>query len=381
MQLTREDCHVPYPTKALSEKLTKWGNEGWRKYHWKAYRTECKFSWPEAYQMTTNRESDIPPKLPTDMATEKSSKNAPKLSSKWHSPRSSPLRPYWMPNQARARSANAMQKRHFQSRSPLVTWWVWPTEMLISQSWIKDIPSTTMQWSSILLPTSGHCLCYIWITVTMPRAEAHSIIQCHDEIHVLIDYLTKVTLANSDDGRCLEPTWLNKSLTEIRVKHQWSPISIRTSKVHWDQANMVIYNQCDSEMIDGATNMPRGWYLCLYNKVLRSSSKSTGRQTSETSSKRSTDRSTKKSGHREVDQSHQVRTIRERTCEVDWTVTEVDLESWLLNRGECTSQCQLLLTDDCMIYSIEYVKALLRAQTVLARLNLVSITIVDKPLC
>ena len=42
------------------------------------YRTDCRTTWPEVYQMTTEKPTDILPKLPTEMATEKSTKSAPK---------------------------------------------------------------------------------------------------------------------------------------------------------------------------------------------------------------------------------------------------------------------------------------------------------------
>jgi hypothetical protein len=53
---------------------------------------------------------------------------------------------------------------------------------------------------------SGHLECYTRITVTMPGAEAHTIVQSQDEIHVMIDVSTDVTVANSDVGICLEST-------------------------------------------------------------------------------------------------------------------------------------------------------------------------------
>jgi len=56
-----------------------------------------------------------------------------------------------------------------------------------------------MQLASILPPPSGHRECYMQITVTMPGAEDHIIVQSQDEIYVMIDYLTNVTLANSDN--------------------------------------------------------------------------------------------------------------------------------------------------------------------------------------
>ena len=46
---------------------------------------------------------------------------------------------------------------------------------------------------------SGHQECYMQITVTMPGAEDHIIVQSQDDIYVMIAYFIKVTLANSDD--------------------------------------------------------------------------------------------------------------------------------------------------------------------------------------
>jgi hypothetical protein len=56
-----------------------------------------------------------------------------------------------------------------------------------------------MQLASIVRPPSGHRECYMQITVTMPGAKDHLISQSQDEIYVMIDYFTNVTLANSDD--------------------------------------------------------------------------------------------------------------------------------------------------------------------------------------
>jgi hypothetical protein len=41
--------------------------------------------------------------------------------------------------------------------------------------------------------------CYMQIIVAMPGVEDHIIVQSQDEIYVMIDYFTNVTLANSDD--------------------------------------------------------------------------------------------------------------------------------------------------------------------------------------
>ena len=42
------------------------------------YRTECRTILPEVYQMTTEKPTDILPKVPTGMPTKNSTKNAPK---------------------------------------------------------------------------------------------------------------------------------------------------------------------------------------------------------------------------------------------------------------------------------------------------------------
>jgi hypothetical protein len=76
--------------------------------------------------------------------------------------------------------------------------------------------------------------------------------------------------------------------------------------------------------------------------------------------------------HRQVYQVDQVPTeaaCRERNHEVDQMVTEADFHR------RFPSQCHLPMTTGCKIYSPEYAEALHRAQTALARLNLVSITI------
>jgi len=73
-----------------------------------ASQTECQLSLPEGNQITTKNETDIVPKLPTKMTTEKSRENAPKVSSTWLLPGSGSLRPHKMPNHEMARSTNAM---------------------------------------------------------------------------------------------------------------------------------------------------------------------------------------------------------------------------------------------------------------------------------
>jgi hypothetical protein len=71
----------------------------------------------------------------------------------------------------------------------------------------------------------------------------------------------------------------------------------------------------------------------------------------------------------EVDQDSTGAACRERNHEVDQMVTKTDFQRRL------PSQCHLPMTTGCKIYSPEHAEVLHRAQTVLARLNLVSITI------
>jgi len=65
-----------------------------------------------------------------------------------------------------------------------------------------------MQLASILPPPSGHRECYMRITVTTPGARAHITVQSQDEIHVMIDFFPYITLANSNDGLCLDTAFL-----------------------------------------------------------------------------------------------------------------------------------------------------------------------------
>ena len=61
------------------------------------------------------------------------------------------------------------------------------------------------------------------ITVTMPGADAHSIVRSQHGIHVMIDYFADFTLANSDDGLCLESTLRSECRTELRVEESMIP--------------------------------------------------------------------------------------------------------------------------------------------------------------
>jgi len=74
MEIEREDYWEPNQTTPLLEMFTEWHTEGSRNYGRMAYRTESRITLPEAYQMTTEKPTDILPKLPTEMAADKSTK-------------------------------------------------------------------------------------------------------------------------------------------------------------------------------------------------------------------------------------------------------------------------------------------------------------------
>jgi hypothetical protein len=63
----------------------------------------------------------------------------------------------------------------------------------------NDIPSTPDAIGINSATPTGHRECYMQITVTIPGAEDHIIVQSQEEIYVMIDCFANVTLANSDD--------------------------------------------------------------------------------------------------------------------------------------------------------------------------------------
>jgi len=203
----REHFQEPYRTKPVTKTLTEWHTERSRNYRWTAYRSECQSSLPEAYQMTAEKQIDILPKLPTEMATEKSSNNAPKRSSKWLSPRSGPLRPYWMPNHEMARSANAIFKEAFPEQNHF--WYI------VSMTY-RDINMLDM-----------NRLCHPWVVTRSAICESLS--QCLERKLIELSEVKTgskwwsiitptFTLANSDDGLCLESTLQTKCQTEFHVE-------------------------------------------------------------------------------------------------------------------------------------------------------------------
>jgi hypothetical protein len=67
MEIEREDYREPNRTKPLLAMFTEWHTEASRNYGQMAYRTECRITLPEAYQITTEKPTDILPKLPTEL--------------------------------------------------------------------------------------------------------------------------------------------------------------------------------------------------------------------------------------------------------------------------------------------------------------------------
>jgi len=80
-------------------------------YRWMAYWTECRTNLPNDYQEANGYSTDAAYRD----CQEKSTKNAPKLSSEWLS-RSWPPRPYQMPNQEMPKSADTIYKAAFQEQ-------------------------------------------------------------------------------------------------------------------------------------------------------------------------------------------------------------------------------------------------------------------------
>jgi len=82
IEIERVDFREPYHTTPLTKTHTEWCTKGSRNYRRTAYRTESQSFLLEAYQMITEKQTDILPMLPTEMARGKWSKNPAKRSSK-----------------------------------------------------------------------------------------------------------------------------------------------------------------------------------------------------------------------------------------------------------------------------------------------------------
>ena len=157
-----EESREAYSTKPLIKIHYKWRSKGKRNYCWMSSPTEWKSSFPVAYEMATEIHTDIVLLPPAVMATGKSSKDYPKHSAEWLSPRCGPLGPYWMLNQEMVRSANAMYKAAFpgQTRSGYtVSGTNQNLKALVMDQWYAT--HTRCNWGPLghprVVPASGIC--------------------------------------------------------------------------------------------------------------------------------------------------------------------------------------------------------------------------------
>jgi len=118
----REDYRKPYRTKPTTKTLTEWRTKGSRNYRRTAFRTECQSSLPETYQMTTEQQTDIQPKLPTEMAQ----RIGPRMHRSYHPNDFHREVVHRDPTKWRIKTWRELQmqctKRLSESRSALVTW-------------------------------------------------------------------------------------------------------------------------------------------------------------------------------------------------------------------------------------------------------------------
>ena len=201
--------------------LTEWPTEGSRNYGRTAYRTECHTTLPEDTKWPLTRQRIFCPScLPRWPPCSRLRTHRSYHPNDFH--REMVQRD---PSGCRIKRCQDLQikstKRLSETWSRLLLRWVWsPTGKLACWIRINDIPPTPMQFTSILPPSNCHRECYMRTTVTMLGAEDHIAVQSQDEIHVMIDYFTDITLANSDDAQCLESTLRSKSRTELCVESE-----------------------------------------------------------------------------------------------------------------------------------------------------------------
>ena len=138
----------------------------------------------------------------------------------------------------------------------------------------NDIPSTPDAIGVNSATRSGHRECYMQITLTMPGAEDHIIVQSQDEIYMMIDYFTNVTLANSDEILRLQSRLMITLLPSLDGNRQ---------SIRWRSRRRS--NKFSK----------RGRLPCQTSRVLPTSQKPTGRQSTQTRTKKSTEKSTCKS--------------------------------------------------------------------------------------
>jgi len=178
--------------------------------------------------------------------------------------------------------------------------------------------------------------------------------------------LQKDVSVNKDNQKYMEPR--PQSTTYSSLSHQW----INQTQKGGDNRVYTIKSYQQTKSPPGA----------VYRDTEKSTGKSTEKLTSQilsTSQKptgmQSTMQSTKKST------KSLLKLPVKSNYEVDRMVTDADFQRHLPRHPASTSQCYLPMTTSCKIYSTEHAEALHRAQTALVRLNLVSITILEKLTC
>jgi len=265
-----------------------------------------------------------------------------------------------------------------------------------------------MQLASILPPPSGHrkCLC-------------ESQLRCQERKLTLSEVKTGsmwwstfpyITLANSDDRLCRDSTSQNQSWTKLRVKAPMNPNPNSIAIQNHDYTGTDPRWQSTMNMMEKLSTeqriFKRGRYLCLCNKVLQKSWKpierqsterqsterqsterqSTERQSTETCTEKSTEKSTEKPTEKSINILLKPPVQSTPMMSTGWQPKRTSKDDYQIKmnlrvNAESTSQCQVLMTTGCKIYSTEHAEALHRAQTALARLKLVSITILEKLTC
>jgi len=227
----REDYHQLYWTKPLTKMLTTFHSKGSRNYGWKAYLTECQTTFPEGYEVTTEKPTNILPTLPPQMTTEMSTENAPKLSSEWLSPRNGSQRPCRI---KRCRDLHMQgTKQLSKSRSAPVT----VSMTIYCEPYVLDMDQwytahARWNWPPFyhlrMAPASQICEP---TDMTIPAAEAHITIQSQDRFKSWFTF-PDITQANSNNGQCQDTTLWSKSRIILKSQlHARSPINPNSDSV------------------------------------------------------------------------------------------------------------------------------------------------------
>jgi len=148
---------------------------------------------------------------------------------------------------------------------------------------------------------------------------------------------------------------------------------------------MAIHNQYDGEVVDGATNVQKREIPVSIQwsptERLIDNRKAVYQQAVYRDTYEEVNIQVYHKTYWVVDQYSTEAASPERTHAVDGIITEVDFKRWLLNQDKSTSQCRVPMTTGCKICFTEHAEPLPKAQTVLACLNLESITMLGKLTC